>query len=93
MLPGRVHPDVFVTRTFVRYIRHRADRGAPPKWWEPRNIHIGSMHIHHVVVGVVLVMLSGVSLVTLALEGNQAELTTAAIFSVSAQRWCSTSTR
>lgn len=70
----------FVTRTFVRYIRHRADRGVPPRWWEPRNIHIGSMHIHHVVVGVVLVMLSGVSLVTLALEGNQAELTTAAIF-------------
>lgn len=70
----------FVTRSFVRYIRHRADRGVPPKWWEPRNIHIGSMHIHHVVVGVVLVMLSGVTLVTLSLEGNEPELTAAAIF-------------
>ena len=69
----------FVTRTFVRYIRHRADRGVPPKWWEPRNIHIGKMHIHHVVVGVLLVMISGVTLVALSVTGNELEYTASAI--------------
>ena len=69
----------FVTRTFVRYIRHRADRGVPPKWWEPRNIHIGRMHIHHVVVGVLLVMISGVTLVALSVTGNEVEYTASAI--------------
>jgi hypothetical protein len=70
----------FVTRTCVRYIRHRADRGMPPRWWEPRNIHIGKMHIHHVVVGVLLVMISGVTLVALSVTGNEPEYTVAAIF-------------
>jgi hypothetical protein len=70
----------FVTRTFVRYIRHRADRGVPPKWWEPRNIHIGKMHIHHVVFGVFLVMISGVTLVALSVNGQEPEYTAAAIF-------------
>ncbi|HYB34849.1 MAG TPA: hypothetical protein VEF72_02985 [Mycobacterium sp.] len=70
----------FVTRTFVRYIRHRAESGLPLKWWQPRNIYIGSKHIHHVVVGVVLVMISGVTLVTLSVDGKQLEFTTAAIF-------------
>jgi hypothetical protein len=70
----------FVTRAFVRYIRHRADRGVPPRWWEPRNIHIGSHHIHHVVVGVVLVMISGLTLVTLSVDGHEPEYTVAAIF-------------
>jgi hypothetical protein len=69
----------FVTRTFVRYIRRRADRGVPPKWWEPRNIHIGKMHIHHVVVGVLLVMISGVTLVALSVTGTELEYTASAI--------------
>jgi hypothetical protein len=69
----------FVTRTFVRYIRHRADLGVPPRWWEPRNIHIGKMHIHHVVVGVLLVMISGVTLVALSVTGHEPEYTAAAV--------------
>jgi hypothetical protein len=69
----------FVARTFARYIRDRADRGVPPKWWEPRNIHIGKMHIHHVVVGVLLVMISGVTLVALSVTGNELEYTASAI--------------
>jgi hypothetical protein len=69
----------FVTRTFVRYIRHRADLGVPPRWWEPRNIHIGKMHIHHVLVGVLLVMISGVTLVALSVTGHEPEDTAAAI--------------
>jgi hypothetical protein len=69
----------FVTRTFVRYIRHRADLGVAPRWWEPRNIHIGKIHIHHVVVGVLLVMVSGVTLVALSVTGHEPEYTAAAI--------------
>ncbi len=69
-----------IARTFVRYIRYRAAAGRPPKWWEPRNVHIGSKHIHHVVVGVVLVMVSGVTLVALSLERNQLEISVVAIF-------------
>jgi len=70
----------FVTRTFARVIRSRAAMGRPPKWWEPRNIHVGSKHIHHVVIGVVLVMLSGVTLVTMSVDRNEFEFTTAAVF-------------
>lgn len=69
----------FVTRTFVRLIRSRAATGRPPRWWEPRNIHVGSKHIHHVVVGVVLVMLSGVTLVTMSVNRNELEFTAAAV--------------
>jgi hypothetical protein len=69
----------FVTRTFVRLIRHRATAGRPPRWWEPRNIHIGTKHIHHVVVGVLLAMVSGVTLVTLSTTGTEVEVTGAAI--------------
>ncbi|MBV8294655.1 MAG: hypothetical protein JOY55_23125 [Mycobacterium sp.] len=69
----------FVTRSFVRYIRHRADRGVPPRWWEPRNIRIGKKHIHHVVIGVLLVMVSGVTLVALSVTGTQLEHTASAI--------------
>jgi hypothetical protein len=69
----------FVTRTFVRLIRRRAETGRPPKWWEPRNIHIGSKHIHHVVVGVVMVMISGVTLVALSVNANELEYTAAAV--------------
>jgi hypothetical protein len=69
----------FVARTFVRYIRHRAGSGMPPKWWEPRNIHIGRMHIHHVVIGVLLVMVSGLTLVALSIDGHEPEYTAGAI--------------
>jgi hypothetical protein len=69
----------FVTRTFVRLIRRRAAVGRSPRWWEPRNIHIGSKHIHHVVVGVLLVMVAGVTLVTLSTNGTEVEFTAAAI--------------
>src|SRR6516165_4916134 len=68
------------TRTIVRYIRHRARSDAPRKWWQPRNISHGDLHIHHVVSGVVLVLLSGVTMVTLARDGGTREFTAAAIF-------------
>ena len=70
----------FVTRTIVRYIRNHAERDAPRKWWQPRNISAGGgLHIHHVVIGVILVMVSGVTMVTLAVEGGVPEFTAAAI--------------
>ena len=69
----------FVTRTFTRLIRRRASTGRPPRWWEPRNIRIGHKHIHHVVVGVVMVMISGITLVTLSVNGTEAEFTAIAI--------------
>jgi hypothetical protein len=71
-----------VTRTIVRYIRAHADSDAPRKWWQPRNISVsegGGLHIHHVVIGVVLVMVSGVTMVTLAVDGGVTEFTIAAI--------------
>lgn len=68
----------FVTRTFVRVIRHRAEAGRPTRWWQPRNVHFGGVHIHHVTFGVVLVMLSGLTLVTLAVNGEEPEFTLAA---------------
>ena len=70
----------FVTRTIVRYIRRNAGNTGPRKWWQPRNIagH-GGLHIHHVVIGIVLVMLSGVTMVTLAVDGGIGEFTAAAI--------------
>jgi len=70
----------FVTRTFVRFIRRRAAAGRPARWWHPRNIHIGSVHIHHVAFGVVLVMISGLTLVALSVDGHQPEFAVAAIF-------------
>ena len=70
----------FVTRTIVRYIRAHADSDAPRKWWQPRNIGHGGVHIHHVVIGVVLVMVSGISMVTLAVNGGVPEFTVAATF-------------
>lgn len=73
----------FVTRTIVRYIRAHADSDAPRRWWQPRNISVsggeGGLHIHHVVIGVVLVMVSGVTMVTLAVNGGVSEFTAAAI--------------
>nr|WP_197497924.1 MULTISPECIES: hypothetical protein [unclassified Mycobacterium] len=70
----------FVTRTFVRLIRHRADNGRPTRWWHPRNVHVGGVHIHHVTFGVVLTLLSGLTLVTLAIDGHEPEFTIAATF-------------
>jgi hypothetical protein len=70
----------FITRTIVRYIRAHADSDAPRKWWQPRNIGHGALHIHHVVIGVILVMVSGVTMVTLAVDGGVPEFTAAAIF-------------
>jgi hypothetical protein len=69
-----------VTRTIVRYIRHLSKSNAPRKWWQPRNLGHGSVHIHHVVIGVVMVMISGVTMVTLAVNGGVAEFTVAAVF-------------
>jgi hypothetical protein len=69
-----------ITRSCVRYIRYCAAAGRPLRWWEPRNVHLGSKHIHHVVVGVVMVMASGVTLVALSVNGNKLEVTGAAIF-------------
>jgi hypothetical protein len=69
----------FVTRTSVRLIRRRASIGRPLRWWEPRNIHIGSKHVHHVVVGVVMVMISGITLVALSVNGAEPEFTAIAI--------------
>ncbi len=68
----------FVTRTFVRFIRHRADAGRPARWWHPRNVHVGGVHIHHVTFGVVLVLVSGLTLVTLSIDGHEPEFTLAA---------------
>lgn len=74
-----------VTRTVVRYIRNHADSAAPRRWWQPRNVHIGSLHIHHVVFGVFLVMLSGVALITLSVDGHESEFTVAAtVFGIGA---------
>ncbi|MCV7118669.1 hypothetical protein [Mycobacterium nebraskense] len=70
----------FVTRTFVRFIRHRAGAGRPARWWHPRNVHVSGVHIHHVTFGVVLVLLSGLTLVTLSIDGHEPEFTLAAIF-------------
>ena len=68
-----------VTRTIVRYIRSRAGSTAPRKWWHPRDVQIGSLHIHHVVFGVILVMASGVTLVAMAADGTQVQYTLVAI--------------
>jgi hypothetical protein len=68
----------FVTRTFVRMIRHRKNAGRAAKWWQPRNIYIGSTHIHHVAFGVVMVMISGITMVTISVGGQEPQYTLAA---------------
>ncbi|WKG01297.1 hypothetical protein [Mycolicibacterium sp. HK-90] len=70
----------FVTRLVVRYIRRNAGSDRPRRWWQPRNIGHGTLHIHHMVIGVVLVMVSGVTMVTLAVNGGVPEFTVAAVF-------------
>lgn len=71
----------FVTRTITRYIRATADRTGPRKWWQPHNISGGGgLHIHHAVFGVILVLISGVALVTMSVDGTVHQFTAAAIF-------------
>ncbi|QZA20110.1 hypothetical protein K3U93_14365 [Mycobacterium malmoense] len=75
----------FVTRSFVRFIRYRAGAGRPARWWQPRNVHIGGVHIHHVTFGVILVMISGLTLVTLSIDGHEPEFTlSATVFGIGA---------
>ncbi len=76
-----------VTRLIVRYIRAHADSTAPRKWWQPRNLSVantsgagGGLHLHHVVIGVVLVLVSGVAMVTMAVDGSVRAFTVAAVF-------------
>src|SRR5690242_11512741 len=69
-----------ITRTIVRYIRSHAESDAPRKWWQPGNISgRGGVHIHHMVIGVILVMISGLAMVTLAVDGGVPEFTAASI--------------
>ena len=77
----------FVTRSIVRYIRSNADKPGPHKWWQPHNISVsdksggtgGGLHIHHVVFGVILVLASGVAMVTMASSGTTNQFTAAAL--------------
>ena len=73
----------FVTRTITRYIRATADRPGPRKWWQPHNISVsgsgGGLHIHHAVFGVVLVLVSGVAMVSMASSGTIHQFTFAAV--------------
>jgi hypothetical protein len=70
----------FITRAFARFIRHRAEAGRPTRWWQPRNVHIGGVHIHHVTFGVLLVMVSGLTMVNLSVNGQGPQFTVAAVF-------------
>ena len=75
----------FVTRTIVRYIRANADTAGPRRWWQPRNLGHGTVHIHHMVIGVILVMISGLTMIALVIDGGVAEFTVAAtVFGVGA---------
>ncbi|HEU4360303.1 MAG TPA: hypothetical protein VFR27_02200 [Mycobacterium sp.] len=67
------------TRVIARYIRSQDGVATPPRWWQPRNLQFGSMHIHHVVFGVVLVLISGVTLVTEGVHAHQPQVTLGAI--------------
>lgn len=75
----------FITRTITRYIRAAADKPGPDKpgphkWWQPHNISgPGGLHIHHAVFGVILVLISGVAMVTMAASGTAHQFTAAGI--------------
>lgn len=70
----------FITRTITRYIRATAGQTGPRKWWQPHNISgKGGTHIHHAVFGVVLVLVAGVAMVTMATNGTRGQFTAAAI--------------
>lgn len=65
-------------RVSVRLIR------ANVRWWF-RNVTTGDTHIHHVVFGVVLTLLSGVGLIALSQSGDQAILSVlAGLFGIGA---------
>ena len=71
----------FVTRSITRYIRATANRTGPRKWWQPHNISgKGGTHIHHAVFGVILVLISGVAMISMATDGGVREFTVAAVF-------------
>lgn len=71
----------FITRSITRYIRATANQTGPRKWWQPHNISgKGGTHIHHAVFGVILVLVSGVAMVTMAGSGTVHQFTAAAIF-------------
>lgn len=71
----------FITRTITRYIRATSNRTGPRKWWQPHNIAgKGGLHIHHAVFGVILVLISGVAMVTMSTSGTRDQFATAAIF-------------
>jgi hypothetical protein len=70
----------FITRSITRYIRDTANRTGPRKWWQPHNISgKGGTHIHHAVFGVILTLVAGVAMVTMAGEGTAHQFTAAAI--------------
>jgi len=71
----------FITRSITRYIRATAGQTGPRKWWQPHNISgKGGTHIHHAVFGVILVLLSGVAMISMAVDGGVREFTVAAVF-------------
>ncbi|MGI9164029.1 MAG: hypothetical protein ACR2JI_14085 [Mycobacterium sp.] len=80
----------FITRTITRSIRDSADESgsgkpAAHKWWKPHNITVpsggsgGGLHIHHAVFGVILVLISGAAMVTMAASGTNHQFTAAGI--------------
>ncbi|MBY8856214.1 hypothetical protein K7711_06980 [Nocardia sp. CA2R105] len=64
-------------RLSVRLIRKRV------RWW-PGNLRAGDVHIHHMVFGVVLVLLSGIGLVTLYNDGVGTVSALASVFGLGA---------
>lgn len=64
-------------RLSVRLIRKRV------RWW-PGNLRAGNVHIHHMVFGVVLVLISGIGLVTLYTSGVGTLSALAAVFGLGA---------
>ena len=75
----------FITRSITRYIRDSAEKSGPGqtvphKWWQPHNISgAGGLHIHHAVFGVILVLVSGAAMVTMAATGTNHQFTAAGI--------------
>ena len=75
----------FITRGITRYIRDTAEKSGtgqagPHKWWQPHNISAaGGLHIHHAVFGVILVLVSGAAMVTMAASGTNHQFTAAGI--------------
>jgi hypothetical protein len=64
-------------RLSVRLIRKRV------RWW-PGNLRAGDVHIHHMVFGVVLVLLSGIGMVTMYRNGTGTVSALAALFGLGA---------